>query len=164
MRARTLSGLSSFLLRSLGLSGSRCPSAHCPSPRGRPEAVRPRTVRGCGALVVAVMSAVLHSWWTRFDAPDREPRYGAADVNVRKIAGAGSRARRIYGGRRSASRTHCAAHATVVDVSAADQPQRCSMHVEQCFTLGVATPRPRELSLIPLFLPAYGKSKSTDRN
>src|SRR5581483_3077027 len=33
MRARTLSGLSSFLLRSLGFKGSRCPSAHCPSPR-----------------------------------------------------------------------------------------------------------------------------------
>src|SRR5436305_1853002 len=34
IRARTLSGLSSFLDRSFGLSGSRCPSAHCPSPRG----------------------------------------------------------------------------------------------------------------------------------
>src|SRR4051794_18490458 len=35
MRARTLSGLSSFLLRSFGLSGSRYPSAHWPSPRRR---------------------------------------------------------------------------------------------------------------------------------
>src|SRR5438874_13747869 len=34
IRARTLSGLSSFFERSLGLSGSRCPIAHCPSPRG----------------------------------------------------------------------------------------------------------------------------------
>src|SRR5947199_10087266 len=34
IRARTLRGLSSFFERSLGLSGSRCPIAHCPSPRG----------------------------------------------------------------------------------------------------------------------------------
>src|SRR3954453_20342362 len=40
MRARTLSGLSSFLDCSFWFSGSRYPSAHCPSPRfcrGRPE-------------------------------------------------------------------------------------------------------------------------------
>src|SRR5262244_1727557 len=35
IRALTLRPSSSFLVRSLGLSGSRCPIAHWPSPRGR---------------------------------------------------------------------------------------------------------------------------------
>jgi hypothetical protein len=34
------------------------------------------------------MSAVLHSWWTRYDAPDRRPELGADDVGVTKNAGA----------------------------------------------------------------------------
>src|SRR4051794_5955343 len=54
IRARTLSGLSSFLIRSFGFSGSRCPSAHWPSPR----AFRGRAV-GPAGLLLGAMSAVL---------------------------------------------------------------------------------------------------------
>jgi hypothetical protein len=57
------------------------------------------------------------------------------DVNVIKESGAKSRTReKIFGGRRSASRTDGAAHATVVNVSAADEPQRSSVHEVQSST------------------------------
>ena len=57
IRARTLSGSSSFLIRSLGLSGSRWPSAHWPSPRGRRGAGR-RARRGSGRAGVLLTAIV----------------------------------------------------------------------------------------------------------
>jgi transposase-like protein len=56
------------------------------------------------------------------------------DVDVMKKSGAKSRTRESFGGRRSASRTDGAAHATVVNVSAADEPQRSSVHEMQSST------------------------------
>jgi len=56
------------------------------------------------------------------------------DVNVIEKSGVKSRTREKLGGRRSASRTDGAAHATVVNVSAADEPQRSSVHEVQSST------------------------------
>src|SRR3954464_9436387 len=96
MRARTLSGLSSFLLRSLGLSGSRWPSAHWPSPR----ALRGRAVGPAGVLLGA-MSAILRVSWARSDA------HGFSEDLVTSVSGGGRgvlRARAIQIGRRQEAR------------------------------------------------------------
>src|SRR3954464_5736233 len=107
MRARTLSGLSSFLLRSLGLSGSRCPSAHWPSPR----ALRGRAV-GVPGVLLGAMSAVLRVSWARNDA---HGTCEARDICVRRVPAA-YRAR-LPNRAASVSRTHRAADTAVVDVA-----------------------------------------------
>src|SRR3954463_8630290 len=107
MRARTLSGLSSFLIRSLGVRGSRCPSAHWPSPR----ALRGRAV-GVAGVLLGAMSAVLRVSWAHWDA---HGTCEARDICVRG-GPAASRAQ-LPNGAASESRTHRAADAAVVDVA-----------------------------------------------
>src|SRR6476646_114842 len=61
-RARTLSGLSSFLTCSFGLSGSRYPSFHWPSPLrfgGRLVGV---SVIGWGSFVEPAFGRAVHRW------------------------------------------------------------------------------------------------------
>src|SRR3954468_13679709 len=109
MRARTLSGLSSFLIRSFGFSGSRWPSAHWPSPR----ALRGRAGGVCGVLLGA-MAAFLRDSWARYDA---HGHVEVRDINVRRVAGASCAPDKEMRAA-SESRTHCAADAAVVDVAA----------------------------------------------
>src|SRR3954451_9211060 len=113
IRARTLSPSSSFLVRSLGLSGSLCPSAHWPSPRGRfpaPAATeRAESVRcpddarfpaesagsaGCGAgagvagvSVAGIGGVLLRTKWGHAGNPLIRR---SADGDVRQIRRAGA--------------------------------------------------------------------------
>src|SRR3954447_15675554 len=87
IRARTLSGLSSFLDCSLALSGSRYPSAHCPSPRlGRVRPERPGPVEPGPAAGLPLFEASLggvtgmRSWVER-----RTKRYVTVDIVVGEV-------------------------------------------------------------------------------
>src|SRR4051794_1214561 len=100
MRARTLSGLSSFLVRSFALSGSRWPNAHWPSPRARRLATAGRVVAG---TAVAVMRRPPGTGGRAWPAPQK-----ADDVdvsNIRRGRAPGTRMRAA-----SEGRTHGAAH------------------------------------------------------
>src|SRR3954454_16772835 len=96
MRARTLSGLSSFLVRSFGLSGSRYPSAHWPSPRGRRTGALERVLAGTAVAVMRASSC----YWVGTRAP--ETARNAADVSVEENAGAVARPESECGRRQEA--------------------------------------------------------------
>ena len=138
IRSRTFSGSSSFLIRSLGLSGSRCPSAHCPSPRGR------RGARAAGAgvsgRVGVLLTAIAASSMGLLRCLERgrggRPWEGPWTA-MSMTAGASTRPRR-KGRASSVGRTDRAAHAAVIDVATSHEAADDSGgHVPHA-----ATPRP----------------------
>src|SRR5256714_3281374 len=102
IRARTLSGLSSFFDRSFGLSGSRCPSAHCPSPRGL-RAARTGTVM----------------WFASPGSRGRATRTGR--LQCREVRGVPRAPPRQRVRAASEGRTHSAANPPVVNVTTGGQ-------------------------------------------
>ena len=138
IRSRTFSGSSSFLIRSLGLSGSLCPSAHWPSPRGR------RGARAAGAgesgRVGVLLTAIAASSIACCGACERGRggRPGSGPWTAMSMtAGASARPRR-KGRASSVGRTDRAAHAAVIDVAASHEAADDSGgHVPHA-----ATPRP----------------------
>ena len=153
IRSRTFSGSSSFLIRSLGLSGSLCPSAHWPSPRGR------RGARAAGAgvsgrvgvLLTAIAASSIACCGACERGRDGRPESGPWTA-MSMTAGASARPRR-KGRASSVGRTDRAAHAAVIDVAASHEAADDSGgHVPHAATPHPARPQLR--TVIPHHGPA----------
>src|SRR4051794_28322245 len=125
IRARTFSGLSSFLLRSFGFNGSRWPSAHWPSPRALRTGRAGRTAGADGSGVAPGRAGVLLSAIAASSGSQVSYRWTRG---ARRPAPSGARDNGVSGGRHGArpkkqeraasvSRTDRAADTAVVNVA-----------------------------------------------